>query len=97
MKINIKHIAKLADLPIKDDEEKMLEEQLEATVEHIESLNDIPTDHITSTNEVTGLENVMREDEVRPSLTQEQALQNAKKTYNGFFVVPVIIEEAIEA
>lgn len=96
MKINIKHIAKLAELPIKDDEGKQLETQLEATLEHVERLSEIDTSKVESTNEVTDLKNVMREDEVTPSLSQEDALKNAKKTHNGFFVVPVIIEEAIE-
>ena len=96
MKINIKHIAKLAGLFVNSDEEKILEEQLETTIKHVESLNDINTDHVTETNEVTDLKNVAREDVVTPSLSQEDALKNAKKTYNGFFVVPIIIEEAVE-
>ncbi len=96
IKINAKKVAKLAKLFITDEEEKMLDTQLEATINHVKSLDDINTDHIVGTNEVTDLKNVAREDEVRPSLSQADALKNAKKTYNGFFVVPVIIEEAIE-
>jgi aspartyl/glutamyl-tRNA(Asn/Gln) amidotransferase C subunit len=95
-KIDVKKVAKLANLFITDDEEKMLDSQLESTIEHIESLSDINTDHIVGTNEVTDLNNVAREDVVTPSLSQKDALKNAKKTYNGFFVVPVIIEEAVE-
>ncbi len=96
MKINIKRIAKLADLTLSSSEEKKFEKQLEATLEHVDRLQEIDTSKVTGTNEVTNLANVTREDIVEPSLTQEEALQNAKKTYNGFFVVPVILEEAIE-
>ncbi len=95
-KINIKHVAELASLPISEEKLKKLEKQLEETLEHVDRLQDIDTSKVTGTNEVTNLSNVTREDIVESSLTQEEALQNAKKTYNGFFVVPVIIEEAIE-
>ena len=39
------------------------------------------------------LKDIWREDVVKPSLSQEEALMNAKNTYNGFFVVPVILAE----
>lgn len=93
MKINVKHIAKLANLTITDSEEKVLETQLEATVEHVQSLTEIDTSTITGTNEVTNLSNVTREDVVELSLSQEQALQNAKRVYNGFFIVPAVLAE----
>lgn len=93
MKINITHIAKLANLPLSKEEEKKLAAQLETTLEHIERLKEIDTTTITGTNEVTGLEDVLREDVAMPSLLQEEALINAKKSYNGFFVVPAILEE----
>lgn len=93
MKINIKHIAKLANLTLKSDEEVRLEGQLEATLEHVERLTKIDTSKTPETNEVTSLENVLREDTTRPSMTQKDALKNAKKTYNGFFVVPAVLKE----
>ena len=95
-KINIQHIAKLADLPISQEKQEKLEKQLEDTLEHVDRLSEIDTSKVTGTNEVTNLSNVTREDVVEPSLTQEEALMNAKQTHNGFFMVPVIIEEAVE-
>lgn len=95
-KLNIHKIAKLADLPIPDAELKVLEPQLESTLQHVERLSEIDTSKVNGTNEVTNLSNVTREDIVEPSLTQEEALQNTKKSYKGFFVVPVILEEAVE-
>jgi aspartyl/glutamyl-tRNA(Asn/Gln) amidotransferase C subunit len=46
-------------------------------------------------SQVTGLENVFREDEVneKDTLTQDQALSNAPRKYSGFFVVDQILEE----
>lgn len=95
-KINIKHVAKLANLPIPEEKLEKLEKQLETTLEHVDRLSEIDSSKVTGTNEVTNLSNVTREDIVEPSLSQEEALSNAKTTHNGFFVVPVILEEAVE-
>lgn len=89
--IDIDRVAKLANMTPSEDLKKKLETQLEATLEHIESLEEVNTSHISGTNEVTNLANVTEEDEVRPSLTQEEALMNARKTYNGFFIVDSVL------
>ncbi|MFH2085609.1 MAG: Asp-tRNA(Asn)/Glu-tRNA(Gln) amidotransferase subunit GatC [bacterium] len=89
---DVKHLAKLANLPLSDDRLKKLVGQIETTFEYIQTLEKTNTDKLTETNQVTGLTNVMREDVVDSSrtLTQAQALQNAKHTHNGYFVVPAI-------
>jgi len=92
MQINVKNIAKLANLPIKKDEEEKFENQLQSTLDYITRLNSIDTSKIAETNEVTNLENVFREDEPQPSLSQDKALENASRKYNGFFVVKAIME-----
>ena len=93
MKINVKHVAKLANLTLSPKDEIRFEKQLEATLSHVARLKDIDTSKITGTNEVTSLENVLRQDVARPSLSQKDALKNAKKTHNGFFVVPALLAE----
>lgn len=89
--IDIDALAKLASLTPSPTLKKKLESQLETTLEHIKSLEDIDTSHITGTNEVTNLANVAREDDVEPSLTQHEALMNAKNTHNGFFIVNAVL------
>ncbi len=96
MKINIKKLASLANIPLDENQEKKLEGELEQTLAHVATLNEIDTSKVQGTNEVTDATNVMRDDTVIPSLSQEEALKNAKNTHNGFFIVPVIIAEAIE-
>lgn len=91
MKFDISHVAKLANLPLSEEEKKKFSVQLEETVEYVEGLNEVNTESVELTSQVTGLENVTREDKVKPSLTQEQALSNAKSTYNGFFKVKGIL------
>lgn len=93
MKIDIKHIAKLANLSLTSEEEGKFEKQLEETLATISQLNEVNTDNVKITSQVTGLENVMDEDTAKPSLSQKDALSNAKNTHNGFFVVKAVLEE----
>ncbi|MBI5620037.1 Asp-tRNA(Asn)/Glu-tRNA(Gln) amidotransferase GatCAB subunit C, partial [Candidatus Gottesmanbacteria bacterium] len=54
----------------------------------------LDTSNVPETSQVTGSENVFRDDEVDAGriLTQEEALSNAKRTHNGFFVVKSVFE-----
>ena len=92
MKLNINHIAKLANLPITQAEEKKLETQLEETLTYVEILKEIDTTKVKPTDHVTGLENITREDKTRPSLSQNEALSNTTKASNGFFEVDAILD-----
>jgi len=93
MKINIDHVAKLANLPLKKDEKEKFEKQLSEILRYVEKLKEIDTKNIDTTSQVTGLENVTRKDEITPSLAQEDALSGAKNQHNGFFKVKAILEE----
>ncbi|MBP6913416.1 MAG: Asp-tRNA(Asn)/Glu-tRNA(Gln) amidotransferase subunit GatC [Candidatus Levybacteria bacterium] len=93
MKIDVKKVAKLANLPLTTAEEKKFETQLEETISYIQSLDEIDTKGVSPTSQVTGLVNVLREDTITPSLTQEEALKNAQSTHNGFFKVKAILEQ----
>lgn len=93
MKIDVKHIAKLANLPLKDSEIEKFEKQLNETTNYVAELDSVNTEGIEPTSQVTGLENITRDDVVKPSLTQKDALSNAKSTMNGFFKVQSILNE----
>jgi aspartyl-tRNA(Asn)/glutamyl-tRNA(Gln) amidotransferase subunit C len=94
MKINVPHVAKLANLTLTDEEIKKFDKQLAETLSYVEKLQEIDTKSIKPTSQVTGLENITREDIAKPSLTQKQALSNTKKTHNGSFIVNAILENA---
>lgn len=91
MKINVARIAKLADLTLTEEETKKFESQLEETLKYVEQLEEVDTNNVEPTNNVTGLENVVDEDIPRPSLTQKEALANTKNEYKGFFKVKGIL------
>lgn len=89
----VKHIAKLSGLILSEAEVKKFQKQLTTTLSYIEILNIVSTDKIDPTDHVGKSINVFREDEVKPSLSQEEILSNAPETYQGFFKVKAILEE----
>lgn len=93
MKIDVIHIAKLANLTISKEEEKKFESQLSSVLDYVNKLKEVDTKNVETTSQVTGLENITREDEAKPSLPQEEALSNTKSKYNRLFKVPAILEE----
>ncbi len=93
MKIDVTHVAKLANLPLKEEEIKKFESQLSQVLDYIKKLEEVDTSDVKPTSQVTGLENVLREDKARPSLPQDIALSQASATHNGFFQVKGIFEE----
>lgn len=92
MKIDITHIAKLANLIIKEDEKEKFATQLSSILEYVGKLNELDTSNVEPTSQVTGLENVLREDESRPSLSQKEALSQSKNTVNGQFAVKGVFD-----
>lgn len=88
----VKHIAKLAYLKLTDQEMTKFQKQLASILDFVSALSAVDTKDVIPTSQVTGLENVFREDEVKKSLSQSEALANAKRKHNGYFVVDAIFE-----
>lgn len=93
MKINVPHITKLANLDVKENEIAKFEKQLSEVLDYIKKFEEIDTKNIEPTSQVTGLENVVREDTISPSLPQEKILSQAKSKHNDFFVVKGILNQ----
>lgn len=88
----VKKVAKLANLPLTGSEEQEYSLQLSGILEYIDQLSKVDTKGIKPTFNVTGLSNVMRDDEAGKSLLQDEALQNVKSK-NGLFVTKGVFEE----
>lgn len=88
-------IAELAHIPVNDEEAKKLAQGFTTTYEVVEGLNSADTSDMEQTQQVTGLENVTREDIIdeQRMFSQEEALRNASKTHNGFFVVSQVLDK----
>jgi len=63
-KEEIEHIALLARLGLTDEEKKKYASQLSSILDYVEQLKEVDTDGVEPTAQVTGLENVMRQDEM---------------------------------
>lgn len=92
MKINVAQVAKLANLSVTPDEEKKFETQLSSVLDYIKKLEEVDVSGVEPTSQITGLENVFRDDEASESLSQKDAISQAKATYNGFIKVKGILE-----
>lgn len=92
MKIDVSHVAKLANLPLEPEEKDKFEKQLADILSYVEKLKEVDTKNVEITSQVTGLENVTRKDEAKPSLTQEEALSNTQNKHNGLFKVKAILD-----
>ena len=90
--MDIKYVAHLARLALTPEEEEKLGAQLGNILHYIEKLNQIDVSHVEPTSHAVPLVNVTREDAVRPSLSNEDALRNAPSKANGLFLVPKIVE-----
>lgn len=89
----VEHVARLARLEVSEEEKTTFARQLSGILTHIDQLKEVETAGVKPTATVLPTDNVFREDEVRPSLTQEQALANAPDQTDGFFRVPKILED----
>lgn len=89
----VEHVARLARLRLSPAELEKMREQLSNILDHFQMLQQIDVSAIPPTAQVTDLINVMRDDELRPSLAREQALANAPAQQDGMFRVRAIFEE----
>lgn len=95
MKLNrdqVLHIAELARLGTSEEEVEMFAEQLSEILDAMEKLNCLDTNAIPPTAQAIYQRNVTRPDEVRPSLTPDEALANAPHRYDNYFQVKPILE-----
>ncbi len=93
MKIDVVKVGKLANLPLTPGEEEKYSEQLSAILEYVDQLNQVDTLGVEPTFNVTGLNNVMSEDETVPSLSQDEALSNAPKKKDSMFETKGVFDE----
>jgi len=77
---------------LRPEEEKRIGAQLGQVLDYIEKLKEVDVSGVEPTAHAFPLINVTRTDEVRPSISNEDALRNAPAHANGLFMVPKIVE-----
>jgi len=78
-KDDVRHVAKLARLQLTDEEIDTYTGQLASIFEHLDKLSEVDTEGVEETSQVNGLTNVMRADEVKPSLDREAVLETSER------------------
>lgn len=86
------HLARLARLGLTEAEAARLTEQLSNILENFEVLKQIDTTGVTPTAQAIPLENVMKPDEVAPSLPPEDVLANAPGQEAAYFRIRAVLE-----
>jgi aspartyl-tRNA(Asn)/glutamyl-tRNA(Gln) amidotransferase subunit C len=82
------HVARLARLRLTDEEIERMTSELSSVLDHIEKIGELDLDGVEPTSHVIPLENALRDDEPRPSLTRDGALEQAPAPVEGGFGVP---------
>ncbi len=88
----IDHIALLARLELSPVERERAATELSQILDHFEQLKQLDTENVAPTSHVFPVTNVLRRDEVRPSLPLDAVLQNAPESAAGQFQVPRVVE-----
>lgn len=91
---DVQHVAHLSRLKFSDEETRRFTKDLNSVLAYVDKLSELDTDDVEPTSHSLKLKNVFREDEARPSLTNEQALANAPDSEGPFFKVPQIIQDS---
>ena len=90
----VAHLAHLARIDLDADELASLTRDLDQIVEAVARVREVAGPDVPATSHPIALTNVFRPDEVRPSLTVEQALADAPaREGDRFRVAPILDEE----
>jgi aspartyl-tRNA(Asn)/glutamyl-tRNA(Gln) amidotransferase subunit C len=91
---DVAHVARLARLELTDDELGTFTDQLAKVLDHARDVEALDVADVPPTAHPYPLRNVLRPDEVRPTLTRDEALAAAPAVEAGMFRVPPVLGEA---
>lgn len=89
---DVEHVARLARLELTAEEKETFRQQLSAILEYAHLLQQIDLSAVPPTATVLPMRNVMREDQVRPSLSRDLVVVNAPDSQEGYFRVRAVLD-----
>lgn len=89
----IDKLAHLSRLEFENDAKEEIKKDLNRILSFVEKLNELNTDNVEPLIYITDEVNVLRDDEVKQTITQEEALKNAPKHDSDYFRVPRVVEK----
>jgi aspartyl-tRNA(Asn)/glutamyl-tRNA(Gln) amidotransferase subunit C len=90
---DVEKIAALARLELTPEEKDLYQDQLSSILEYAARLNQLDLDDVQPTASAVALKNVLRDDEVLPSLSIDEVLFNAPKQAKNQFQIQAVIED----
>ncbi len=90
--LDVAYVAELARLKLSAEEAALFQAQLAEVLTHAARLQELDLAGVEPAAHSEPATNVFRADEVRPSLSQEEALRNAPRAANDLFIVPKVLE-----
>jgi aspartyl-tRNA(Asn)/glutamyl-tRNA(Gln) amidotransferase subunit C len=92
----IEKLAHLARLKFNEDEKQGIKTDLQRMITFVEKLNELNVDNVEPLLHMSKEVNVLREDEIKGSVSREDALKNAPAHDKEFFKVPKVIKKSSE-
>ncbi len=90
-KDDVRHLATLSQIDVSDEQAEALTTQLDNIVKYINMLDELDTEGVEPTFQVTGLQNVMRDDAIEEQLPRETLLALAPDQEAGQVKVPKVL------
>ena len=91
-KEQVEHVANLARLNLTQEETEHLTKDMESIIAFADKINSLDINDIEPTAHIIPINNVFRDDIIKPSMDREELLSNAPNKENGCFSVPKIVE-----
>ncbi len=88
----VRKVANLARLELTNEEIPQMTQHLSAIVDYMDKLKQVDTENVEPLAHPLPVQNVFREDELKESLSVNEALQNAPQREDDFFGVPPVLD-----
>ncbi len=88
----VRYVANLSRIDLSDEELGLFSHQLAEIVDYINQLDELDTDGVEPLAQAIEIPNVLREDEVTPSLSPQEALANAPERKGDSYKVPAVLD-----
>jgi aspartyl-tRNA(Asn)/glutamyl-tRNA(Gln) amidotransferase subunit C len=90
----VRHIGRLSRIELTDQQVQTFGRQLAGILEYFDKLQELDTSQVQPMAHAVEIQNVLADDEPRPSLSAQQALANAPQRDGDFFRVPKVIGDS---
>lgn len=92
-KKTLEHLAELARIELKPEEEEKLLRDLSKILDHFKELQELDTSAVSPMTGGTALKNIFREDAERENTNHEAGIEQFPETKDGFLKIPPVFGE----